>query len=86
VSHNLEFDVDRDGSRVIAHTCVESTVRYAAELGYEVTLVKDALEVNIPKLRPRHRDSTRYSRLDFFALSACKTHKNALSLKRRTLW
>ena len=25
-----------------AHTCVESTVRYAAELGYEVTLVKDA--------------------------------------------
>jgi ureidoacrylate peracid hydrolase len=45
---------------LIAHTCVESTVRYAAELGYEVTLVKDAtadysdeemhtsVEVNIP--------------------------------------
>jgi ureidoacrylate peracid hydrolase len=45
---------------LIAHTCVESTVRYAAELGYEVTMVKDAtadysdkemhaaLEVNIP--------------------------------------
>ena len=45
---------------LIAHTCVEATVRYAAELGYEVTLVKDAtadysdvemhaaLEVNIP--------------------------------------
>src|SRR5215467_2106503 len=45
---------------LIAHTCVESTVRFAAELGYEVTLVKDAtadysdremmaaLEVNIP--------------------------------------
>ena len=45
---------------LIAHTCVESTVRYAAELGYEATLVKDAtadysdremhaaLEVNIP--------------------------------------
>jgi len=45
---------------MIAHTCVESTVRYAAELGYEVTMVKDAtadysdqemhaaLEVNIP--------------------------------------
>jgi ureidoacrylate peracid hydrolase len=45
---------------LIAHTCVESTVRYAAELGYEVTVVKDAtasysgeqmhaaLEVNIP--------------------------------------
>jgi nicotinamidase-related amidase len=27
---------------LIAHTCVESTVRYAAELGYEVTVVKDA--------------------------------------------
>jgi len=45
---------------VIAHTCVEATVRYAAELGYDVTMVKDAtasysdremhaaLEVNIP--------------------------------------
>jgi len=27
---------------LMAHTCVESTVRFAAELGYEVTLVKDA--------------------------------------------
>ena len=45
---------------LIAHTCVESTVRYAAELGYEVTMVKDAttsyseehmhaaLDINIP--------------------------------------
>jgi nicotinamidase-related amidase len=45
---------------LIAHTCVEATVRFAAELGYEVTLVKDAtadysdeemyaaLDVNIP--------------------------------------
>jgi nicotinamidase-related amidase len=45
---------------LIAHTCVEATVRFAAELGYEVTMVKDAttdysdvemraaLEVNIP--------------------------------------
>jgi len=45
---------------LIAHTCVEATVRYAAELGYDVTVVKDAtasysdremraaLEVNIP--------------------------------------
>jgi ureidoacrylate peracid hydrolase len=44
----------------IAHTCVEATVRYATELGYEVTVVKDAtgdysdeerhaaLDVNIP--------------------------------------
>ena len=27
---------------LIAHTCTEATVRYAAELGYEVTVVKDA--------------------------------------------
>jgi ureidoacrylate peracid hydrolase len=45
---------------LIAHTCVESTVRFAAELGYEVTMVRDAtasysdeemhatLDVNIP--------------------------------------
>ena len=45
---------------MIAHTCIEATVRYAAELGYDVTMVRDAtadysdremhaaLEVNIP--------------------------------------
>ena len=45
---------------LIAHTCVEATVRFAAEFGYDVTLVKDAtadysdqemhaaLEVNLP--------------------------------------
>lgn len=45
---------------LIAHTCVEATVRFAAELGYEITLVKDAtadysdqemhaaLDINIP--------------------------------------
>jgi ureidoacrylate peracid hydrolase len=26
---------------LIAHTCVEATVRYAAELGYDVTVVRD---------------------------------------------
>src|SRR6267143_2892260 len=43
-----------------ANTCIDSTVRYAAELGYDVTLVKDAiasfrweemqatLEINVP--------------------------------------
>jgi ureidoacrylate peracid hydrolase len=43
-----------------AHTCVEATVRFAAEFGYEVTMVKDAtadysdeemhaaLDINIP--------------------------------------
>jgi nicotinamidase-related amidase len=45
---------------LIAHTCIEATVRYAAELAYDVTMVRDAtadysnremlaaLEVNIP--------------------------------------
>lgn len=45
---------------LLAHTCLEATVRFAAELGYDVTVVKDAtasysevemhaaLEVNIP--------------------------------------
>jgi nicotinamidase-related amidase len=45
---------------LIAHSCVEATVRYGAELGYQMTVVKDAttsysddhmhaaLEVNLP--------------------------------------
>ena len=45
---------------LLANTCVEATVRYATELGYEVTMVKDAtadysdeemhaaLDINIP--------------------------------------
>lgn len=28
---------------LVAHTCIEATVRYAAELGYDVTVVKDAV-------------------------------------------
>ena len=27
---------------LLAHTCLESTVRYGMELGYDVTVVKDA--------------------------------------------
>ena len=34
--------ISSSSSGLIAHTCVEATVRYAAELGYEVTMVKDA--------------------------------------------
>src|ERR1044071_8535645 len=46
--------------RLIAHTCIEATVRYAAELGYDVTVVRDAtadytdemmhaaLDINLP--------------------------------------
>jgi nicotinamidase-related amidase len=45
---------------LIAHTCIEATVRFAAELGYEITVVKDAtadysdaemhaaLDINLP--------------------------------------
>lgn len=45
---------------LLAHTCVEATVRFAAELGYEVTMVRDAtadysheemhaaLDINLP--------------------------------------
>jgi ureidoacrylate peracid hydrolase len=45
---------------LIAHTCVEATVRFAAELGYDVTVVRDAtadysdkemhaaLDINLP--------------------------------------
>jgi ureidoacrylate peracid hydrolase len=45
---------------LIAHTCIEATVRYAAELGYEVTVLRDAtadysdemmhaaLDINLP--------------------------------------
>src|SRR6202022_3712244 len=63
---DLDLQLKRQGIHqlivigLIAHTCVEATVRFAAELGYEVTMVKDAtadysdrempaaLEVNIP--------------------------------------
>jgi len=45
---DLDLQLKRHGIQnlivagLIAHTCVESTVRFAVELGYDVTLVKDA--------------------------------------------
>jgi nicotinamidase-related amidase len=63
---DLDLLLKRHGVRqiivvgLIAHTCVEATVRHGAELGYQVTLVRDAtadysveemraaLEVNLP--------------------------------------
>jgi len=63
---DLELQLNKHGIHqlivvgMVAHTCVEATVRYAAEIGYEVTVVKDAtasyteeqmhaaLEVNMP--------------------------------------
>jgi ureidoacrylate peracid hydrolase len=46
---DLDLQLKKHGVRKVivigmrANTCIESTVRYAAELGYEVTLVKDAI-------------------------------------------
>ena len=63
---DLDLQLKRHGIRklivigLVAHTCIEATVRYAAELGYDVTVVKDAtadysdemmhaaLDINIP--------------------------------------
>lgn len=63
---DLDLQLKRHGIQrlivmgLIAHTCLEATVRFAAELGYEVTVVRDAtadfsdremhaaLDVNIP--------------------------------------
>jgi nicotinamidase-related amidase len=59
---------------LIAHTCIEATVRYAAELGYDVTVVRDAvadytdemiyaaLDINMPnyaRVKPLKRQSRR---------------------------
>jgi len=63
---DLDLQLKRHGIQrliiigLIAHTCVEATIRFAAELGYDVTMVRDAtadysdeamhaaLDVNIP--------------------------------------
>jgi nicotinamidase-related amidase len=63
---DLDLQLKRQGIHrlivigMIAHTCIEATVRFAAELGYDVTVVKDAvadysdemmhaaLEINMP--------------------------------------
>ena len=64
---DLDLQLKRHGIQqlivmgLIAHTCLEATVRFAAELGYGVTVVRDAtadysdkemhaaLDVNIPR-------------------------------------
>jgi nicotinamidase-related amidase len=46
---DLDLELKRHGIHrlivigLIAHTCIEATVRFAAELGYDVTVVKDAV-------------------------------------------
>jgi nicotinamidase-related amidase len=40
---------------LIANTCIEATSRYAMELGYHVTLVKDATAVfSMDRMRAAH--------------------------------
>jgi len=64
---DLDMQLKRHGihqlivTGLLANTCVEATVRFAAELGYEVTMVRDAtasrsdeemhaaLDINIPR-------------------------------------
>jgi nicotinamidase-related amidase len=56
---DLDLQLKKHGIHQFIVTCVESTVRFGAELGYEVTMVRDAagfsdeerhasLDVNIP--------------------------------------
>jgi ureidoacrylate peracid hydrolase len=46
---DLDLQLKKHGLRSVivigmrANTCIESTVRFAAEFGYDVTLVKDAI-------------------------------------------
>jgi nicotinamidase-related amidase len=46
---DLDLELKRHGIQrvivigLVAHTCIEATVRYAAELGYDVTVVRDAV-------------------------------------------
>ena len=74
---------------LIAHTCLEATVRFAAELGYDVTVVRDAtasysdehmhaaLGYQYPELRERHRDRGSNRRLALFCRNsiACCVNK-----------
>ena len=65
---------------LIAHTCVEATVRYAAELGYDVTVVRDAtadyseemmhaaLDINLPNYAERNRQHEGDRRCDLVSV------------------
>ncbi|MDR9762888.1 isochorismatase family cysteine hydrolase [Rhizobium redzepovicii] len=53
---DLDLELKRHGIQrvivigLVAHTCIEATVRYAAELGYDVTVVKDAVADYSPEM------------------------------------
>ena len=52
---DLEMQLNKHGIHqliavgLVAHTCLEATVRFAAELGYEVTVVRDATASYTPE-------------------------------------
>ncbi|HEX4164528.1 MAG TPA: isochorismatase family cysteine hydrolase [Bryobacteraceae bacterium] len=56
---------------LIAHTCVEATVRFAAELGYEVTVVKDATA----DYSDQHMQAALVTNLPNYASAIVTTHE-----------
>jgi nicotinamidase-related amidase len=56
---------------LIAHTCVEATVRFAAELGYEVTVVKDAMA----DYSDQHMHAALVTNLPNYASAIVTTHE-----------
>jgi len=86
---------------LIAHTCLEATVRFGAELGYEVTVVRDAtasysdeemhaaLEINIPQLRDgnpfRRRNRRRHLHVDRLTVNSPRAPRRIPVPRRRQL-
>jgi nicotinamidase-related amidase len=56
---------------LIAHTCVEATVRFAVELGYDVTVVKDATA----DFSDRHMEAALVTNLPNYASAIVTTHE-----------
>lgn len=56
---------------LIAHTCVEATVRFAAELGYEATVVKDATA----DYSDQHMQAALVTNLPNYASAIVTTHE-----------
>ena len=76
--HRSGFELKRHGIHklivigLIAHTCVESTVRFAAELGYEVTVVRTRRRITRRRCTPH-------------SSSISQTTRAGLSQRRKSL-